>query len=279
MRTVERPRDRRELVRDAGLRSTSLVSVLAGVLVAYGAVLVLLAVAAGIGDAVGVDTAALSDSEWRDLGTGAAVLLGVVLLAGYFFGGYVAGRMGRRAGVAHGLLVFVLGLAVIAAVAGITSATADGDAISDELRNQGIPTALDDWRDIGLVAGVGVLAAMLVGAVAGGVKGERWHGLLVSRALDPAVRPRGEASPAPADAASPSEETMTIPARGLGEDTLTTPARQEERTMTGRRSGTEDTVHLPDTGSQPPASGEDAGPTGPTRRPAGEEQTRVTRLQ
>ena len=53
MRTVERPRDRRELVRDAGLRSTSLVSVLAGVLVAYGAVLVLLAVAAGIGDALG----------------------------------------------------------------------------------------------------------------------------------------------------------------------------------------------------------------------------------
>ena len=170
----------------------SFVSALAGVLVAYGAVLVLLAVAAGIGEALGIETSGISDNEWRDLGVGAAIALGVVLFASYFFGGYVAGRMGRRAGLSHGLLVFVLGLVVVAAVAGITSATADGDAISRELQNQGIPTAADDWRDIGLVAGIGVLAAMLVGSLLGGIKGERWHGVLVTRALDPDVRPRGE---------------------------------------------------------------------------------------
>ena len=172
--------------------SISLVRALAGVLVAYGAVLILLAVAAGIGSALGFETSGISDNEWRDLGVGAAIALGVVLFASYFFGGYVAGRMGRRAGLSHGLLVFVLGLVVVAAVAGITSATADGDAISRELQNQGIPTAADDWRDIGLVAGIGVLAAMLVGSLLGGIKGERWHGVLVTRALDPDVRPRGE---------------------------------------------------------------------------------------
>ena len=170
----------------------SLVSALAGVLVAYGAVLILLAVAAGIGSALGFETSGISDNEWRDLGVGAAVALGVVLFASYFFGGYVAGRMGRRAGLSHGLLVFVLGLVVVAAVAGITSATADGDAISRELQNQGIPTAADDWREIGLFGGIGFLAAMLVGSLLGGMKGERWHGLLVTRALDPDVRPRGE---------------------------------------------------------------------------------------
>ncbi|MDQ3385303.1 MAG: hypothetical protein M3503_04735, partial [Actinomycetota bacterium] len=191
MRTVERSRDRRELVREAGMGSISLLSALAGVLVAYGAVLILLAVAAGIGSALGFETSGISDNEWRDLGVGAAIALGVVLFASYFFGGYVAGRMGRRAGLSHGILVFVLGLVVVAAVAGITSATADGDAISRELQNQGIPTAADDWRDIGLLAGVGVLAAMLVGSLLGGIKGERWHGVLVTRALDPDVRPRG----------------------------------------------------------------------------------------
>jgi hypothetical protein len=49
--------------------------------------------------------------------------------------------------------------------------------------------------------------------------------------------------------------------------------------MTGRRSGTEDTVHLPDTGHQPAVTEDDDGPTGPTRRPATDERTRVTRLQ
>lgn len=282
MRTVERSRDRRQLVRDAGLRATSLVSVVAGVLVAYGAVLVLLAVVARIGSAIDVDTPGIGDDRWRDLGTGGAVALGLVLLLGTAFGGYVAGRMGRRAGVAHGLLVLLLGLAVIGAVAAVASATEDGDDVRDELRDQGIPTGVDDWRDLGPVVGAGLVAAMLAGAVAGGVQGERWHGVLASRALDPDVRPRGEAPTGDPRrrAGSPTEETMTIPPRGLGDDTVTTPAVQDERARTGRRSGTEDTLHLPRTGAVAEAAGrDDDGPTGPTRRPAEEERTRVTRLQ
>ena len=261
MRTVERSRDRRELVRDAGLSSISFVSVLAGVLVAYGAVLVLLAVVAGIGDALGVDTAGLSDAEWRELGVGAAIALGVVLFISYFFGGYVAGRMGRRSGVAHGLLVFLLGLAVIAAVAAITSATADGDAISDELRNQGIPTAADDWRDIGIFAGIRVLAAMLPGALAGGAKGERWHGVLVTRARDPQVRPRGQAATTAEPAATTErrdDDTMTIPPRGTGEETVVSPTVADHH----------DTVDL-----------SDAERTEAARRSAEEERTRTTRTR
>lgn len=278
MRTVERSRDRRALAKEAGLRSTSFVSVLAGVLVAYGAVLVLLSVAAGIGSALGVETSGISDNEWRNLGVGAAVALGVVLFASYFFGGYVAGRMGRRAGVVHGLLVFLLGLVVIAAVAAITSASADGDAISDELQNQGIPTAWDDWREIGVFAGIGVLAAMLLGALAGGAKGERWHGVLVTRALDPEVRPRGE-SPSPADtrdgAARDADErhddTMTIPPRGTGDATEATPgATRDEGTSSAGREHHDDevTVDLTD------AEREEA-----ARRQVEEERERITRMR
>lgn len=191
MRIVERSRDRKELVRAAGMPSLSLVSILAGVLTAYGTVLLLLGIAAGVGNELGFETSGISDNRWRDIGIGAAVAVGVVLFVSYFFGGYVAGRMGRRAGLAHGLLVFLLGLVVVAVAAGAASLGADGEAISDELANQGIPTEADDWRDIGLFGGIGVLAAMLLGAVLGGIRGERWHGKLATRALDPDVTPRG----------------------------------------------------------------------------------------
>lgn len=229
MRTVERSRDRRELVREAGMSSVSLLSALAGVLVAYATVLVLLAVTAGIGGALGFETSGISDSEWRDLGVGAAVALGIVLLASSFFGGYVAGRMSRRAGLAHGLLVFVLAIAVVVATAAVASATADGDAASRELQDLGIPTAADDWRDIGLFGGVGMLAAMLVGSVLGGMRGERWHGVLVTRALDPEVRPRGQADGVHAPRRD-TDDTLDFPAVRNDEATVETSPRRSETT-------------------------------------------------
>lgn len=253
MRTVERSRDRSELVREAGMGSISAISVLAGVLVAYGAVLLLLAVAGGIGSALGLETSGISENEWRDIGIGAVAAIGVVLLVSYFFGGYVAGRMGRRSGLAHGLLVFGLGLVVVAVAAAATSLGADGEVIGDELRNQGIPTGADDWRDIGLFGGIGVLAAMLVGSVLGGIKGERWHGLLVTKALDPAVRPRGAEDDDDRrsdlaevrDRDERSERTVVVPARGTGDDTVTTAAVTRDPVgSTSEAADGEDTIDL-----------------------------------
>lgn len=259
--------------------SISAISVLAGVLVAYGAVLVLLAVVAGIGSALGVETAGISDNEWRDVGVGAAVILGIILFTSYLFGGYVAGRMGRRAGLAHGLLVFVVGLVVIAAVAAITSASTDGDAITRELQSQGIPTAADDWRDIGLVAGLGVLAAMLLGALLGGSRGERWHGKLVTRALDPEVRPRGEAAEAPGPSGpSPlhSGGTTERATPGHGDDTAIDPAvRRDDRSPVVDRSldETSESVDLSD------AERTAAARARVEQERADQERTRISRLQ
>ena len=227
MRTVERSRDRRELVRAAGMAPLSLVSVVAGVLVVYGAVLVLLAVAAGVGSALGVETSGISDDEWRDLGVGAAVTLALVLFASSFFGGYVAGRMGRRGGPVHGLLVFVLAVAVIAVIAGVAAATADGDDVTRELQDQGIPTAADDWRDIGLVGGSGMVAALLVGAVLGGIKGERWHGILATRAQDPHVPQRGGAATGPLRRRGDPDDTLDLPAVVHDDRTAVTPMPQD----------------------------------------------------
>jgi hypothetical protein len=100
--------------------------------------------------------------------------------------------MARRAGVRHGVLVFVLGLLLTLGAAGIASAVGDGSAAADELRDQGVPTDADDWSGVGLVAGLATLGAMVAGAVLGGTRGERWHGRLVTRAADPTVRSRDE---------------------------------------------------------------------------------------
>lgn len=183
---VETRNDRRELARDAGFSRVSLGSVLAGTLVAYGAFAVLLAIAAAVVKAVGVDTN-LSTNEWRQLGMGGGIAVAVVMFFAYLYGGYVAGRMSRRAGALNGFLVFVLGIAMAAGVAALANAFTDGDTVMRNLRNIGVPTSAEEWRDVGTVAGIGSLVAMLLGSIFGGTLGERWHGKLMARAWDPEV--------------------------------------------------------------------------------------------
>jgi hypothetical protein len=240
MKTIERARDRKALVAAAGLPATSVVSVLAGTLTAIGAVAILLAAAAGIGELLDLSTSDLNGDNWDDIGLAGAIVFAVVTLLGYLFGGYVAGRMARRAGVRHGVLVFALGLLLTLGAAGIASAVGDGDAAVDELRDQGVPTDADDWSGVGLVAGLATLGAMLAGAVIGGTRGERWHGRLVTRAADPTVRSRDEERAEQTEARA-AEERHAVESRYAdqwrtedADHTTTTPAdptevRTEER--------------------------------------------------
>jgi hypothetical protein len=194
MRTVENARDRTVLARDAGLPRASFISGLAGTMVAYGASIVLVAVAAGIAARVSnTDTSTLTSYDWRRIGGGSAVVLAVALLVSYLFGGYVAGRMARRAGALNGFLVFVLSIAVVGVAVALIGTKTDSGTIVDDLRRAGIPTTTSEWRDIGTVAGIASLAAMLIGSVLGGALGERWHGKLLTRALDPEIGPEAEA--------------------------------------------------------------------------------------
>lgn len=188
-RAVESRRDRMELATEAGYSKVSLGSVLAGVLVAYGAFAILAAIAGGILNAVGVDTRSLSTNDWREYGivTGAAAAISLFLA--YLFGGYVAGRMARRAGALNGALVFLFGILLVAGVAAAIGSQADGDAVLSNLRSMGVPTSGEEYAAVGTFAGLGAIIAMLVGALLGGVSGERWHGKLVTRALDPTVGP------------------------------------------------------------------------------------------
>jgi hypothetical protein len=196
----ETARERRELASDAGFGGFSLTSVLAGVLVAYGAFAILAGLAAAALDAFGDDTDITTN--WETLGTtGGLVVAGLLFLA-YLFGGYVAGRMARRNGLLHGAGVLVLGIIVVTAVAALARSSADPDAIASNLRSLGIPTTADEWGEAGTVAGIASLIAVVVGSLLGGALGERWHARLFARAVDPNVG-------AQAAAARQAEEART----------------------------------------------------------------------
>jgi hypothetical protein len=181
------------LAREAGMGRPSLISGLAGTLVAYGSFAVLIAIAGGLLEVFDVNID-LYLNDWDRLKTGGGLVVAACLLLCYVFGGYVAGRMARRAGLLNGLLVFVMGVLVAVGAAGFVQLLTETDAIHRNLRNVGVPTSADEWGEVVTVAGVGSLAAMLVGSVLGGLLGDRWHGKLLAKAADPTVGPEAEAA-------------------------------------------------------------------------------------
>jgi hypothetical protein len=170
----ESPRDRKRLARQAGLGRVSFISALAGVLVAYGAFALLAALVGAVAVAIGLN-AELASNDWDTFEMGSAVTVTVVAFVAYWFGGYVAGRMARRAGLVNGLAVFVLAVLLVVVVGAIAASQAETKAIQANLRSLGLPTTGTEWAQIGTVAGIGTLVGMLLGAGIGGVVGERWH--------------------------------------------------------------------------------------------------------
>ncbi|MDQ4132529.1 MAG: TIGR04086 family membrane protein [Actinomycetota bacterium] len=242
---VESRRDRRALVADAGWSQLSLASVLAGILVAYGAFALLAGIAGGLLDATGADTDITA--RWDDLGVVAGLVVAALLFLSYLFGGYVAGRMARRAGLLHGLAVFVLGVVVLASVAVAIRALAGADSVVENLRELGLPTTGDEWAEVGTIAGLASLAAALVGGVLGGMLGERWHAKLLARAIDPDVGAEAEARRAAELAANEArvrhdesrDRVDTASLRGLRETTGSQPNRRPLAT-TERPNGSDE---------------------------------------
>ncbi len=234
MRTkaVETGRDRKRFARAAGMGQVSLISVLAGTLVAFASFAILLAIVAGVLSAVGIDTEDLTSNDYRELGIGAAVVAGLVLFLSYFFGGYISGRLARRAGALNGGLVLVVALLIGAVVALVVGTQGDTEALARDLRVIGVPTSGEDYASVATIAGIVALVAMLAGSVLGGLTGERWHGKLTSRAFSPDVGPeaaarqeieaqqRTDLAPAPAQqAAGPTlTERLAADRRGLGSE-------------------------------------------------------------
>jgi hypothetical protein len=182
-------RERLEMAREAGWGHVSWLSVVSGTLTALGAFAVVVGIAAALLEALGLSLDGLSDSDWRSLGLATGLAGAAALFGAFALGGYVAGRMARRAGMRHGLLVFVAGAVLLVAAAAITGLEGGLSAIRDRVESLGAPTGDSLWTGVGVLTGTVALVGTLLGSVLGALRGERWHQRLVARALDPDIGP------------------------------------------------------------------------------------------
>ncbi|HEV7536115.1 MAG TPA: YrzE family protein [Acidimicrobiia bacterium] len=180
---VEQSKTRSDLAQLAGTGPVSPMSILAGVLVGYATFAILLSGAIAVLHHRG-SKLDLTES-WDKIGTRGGVLIGLLLFVSYLWAGYVAGRMGWRRGVLHGLGVFVGSILVAGAVGLAVRSLAkpkDIKTVSEMLRSFGVPSTREEWRHVGSFAGVASLAGMLLGSVLGGFLGEHWFTKLTRRA-------------------------------------------------------------------------------------------------
>jgi hypothetical protein len=134
-----------------------------GWLTATGTLVILAAIVATLGSALGVDAS---------LALGGAIAA-VVLLIAYYCGGYVAGRMARFSGVKQGIAVWLWAIvvALVLAVVGFIAGTR-----TDLMSNlNDIPITEGELTTGSILGGVIALIVSLIGAVLGGLAGMRFH--------------------------------------------------------------------------------------------------------
>lgn len=229
--TVETRHDRTALVREAGMHTVSVSSALAGTAAAFGTFLVVSTLAGGVLAIAGVDPDSLAN-DWRQVGIGGAVFLGLTLFVGYLFGGYVAGRMARRAGVRNSLLMVLFSVVIAGGLGALIGFGADTTRFVDDIRSLGVPTTWNEWSAIASIGGAASLAGMIIGAMIGGAWGERWHGELLSRAgrlpatidLRDGVHDGVHDGPVPQDEAEPGEHSDERKGVDLGDGEVHTHA-------------------------------------------------------
>jgi hypothetical protein len=154
-----------------------------GWLTATGTGVILTALLAGAGTAVGVatDTSAgeAAGQATQQPGTvgliGGIALLAVLLIA-YYCGGYVAGRMARFNGVKQGVAVWLWAVlvAVVVAVIGALLGS-EFDVLSRLNGFPRLPVNEGTLTTGGLIAIIAAVATTLIGAILGGLAGMRFH--------------------------------------------------------------------------------------------------------
>jgi amino acid transporter len=154
-----------------------------GWLTATGMAVILTALLAGLGAAVGLGNnvdpqkaAADASKNAETVGIVGAIVLIVILFIAYYCGGYVAGRMARFNGAKQGLAVWLWAIviaiifAIVGAIAGSNlNVLANLNSFPRIPINEG---ALSAGSIITLIV---LVAAALVGAILGGLAGMRFH--------------------------------------------------------------------------------------------------------
>lgn len=132
------------------------------------------AVAAAIGNANDI-TQSDAERSAGTIGVAAAIALIVVLVIGYYAGGYVAGRMSRFDGGRQGFLVWILGLVITVVAVVVGWIFGDQYNVFDRVDLPRIPIPHDQVTTGGVVTGAAVVVGTLLAAVAGGTVGRHYH--------------------------------------------------------------------------------------------------------
>ncbi|MDQ1426568.1 MAG: hypothetical protein QOK39_44 [Acidimicrobiaceae bacterium] len=183
-RRVETRRDRRALATDAGMGRVSALSVLAGALCGLAVFEILTAIAGSITVAIhgGTDFSSVSAGQFKTL---VGVVATVAVFLAFIFGGYVSGRMSRRSGATHGVLAGIAGVILAALTVAAVRASGADNGVARVATHIQVANSWHDWRTFALFGVLVGAAAMIIGALVGGIQGESWHGKLLTRAVDP----------------------------------------------------------------------------------------------
>ncbi len=154
-----------------------------GWLTATGMAVLLIAILAAAGTAVGLTSSSTVDDavagggqDAQTVGLIGGIVLLVILFIAYYCGGYVAGRMARFNGTKQGLAVWLWALliAVLVAVLGLVAGT-EFDVLAQVNAFPRIPVSEGDLTTGGIIVALAVALASLAGALLGGKAGMRFH--------------------------------------------------------------------------------------------------------
>lgn len=132
------------------------------------------AVATAVGETLDL-TRTEAEAEADTIGLAASVALLVVLMIGYFAGGYVSGRMSRFDGGRQGWGVWLIGLIVTAVVAVTGWIFGNEYDIFERVDLPSIPLSDDTVTVGGIVLAASIVVGTLLAAMAGGKAGLRYH--------------------------------------------------------------------------------------------------------
>ena len=151
-----------------------------GWLTAFGAVVLLTALVAAVGAAIGIETGttpeevanAASDNP-ETTSIWGAIAAAIALFVAYLAGGYVAGRMARFSGALQGLAVWLWGIIIAIVVALLTMLAGSRWNVLEAL--DGFPRIPMEATTTGIITAVVAAVVTLAGAVLGGILGMRFH--------------------------------------------------------------------------------------------------------
>jgi hypothetical protein len=146
-----------------------------GWLVAVGMAVILTALLAAAGTAIGLTSGAPNAGDAGTVGIAGGALLVAVLALAYFCGGYVAGRMSRFDGGRQGFGTWLIGLLVTLLIAGAGAVFGSEYNVFERLNLPRIPVDEGSLATGGAIALAAIVLGTLVAAILGGKTGQRYH--------------------------------------------------------------------------------------------------------